>query len=474
MLTEERNKKVIFKLVSKYFSLNVASLKKFEKKLYNPDIDEVYKNILDGAKDYRIKLSVPDSILSDLDKGWEYFCYDFGSFVRKYQVTYKDFRRNKIKIGKQEIKIFKALCDYYKGFPDMDEDRIKYLMERVGSKKYPKKQTCLVLSLNFADWFMNATAENWSSCLNLDSDYEGAYWAGLPGLISDKNRAILYLTNGQKKEYRDIVVDKFFSRSWLLLDEKNMINIVKFYPNKVIGKTATNRIFGTSKFIHLNHYSSKHKVDLLFHINGFSSYIYQDGTGFCNKGYLESADSGVYCYNNKMRCCSRDLFYCRGGLSELIGNKKNIEENTDSDCCQNCGARGYDEIEVDGYYYCESCISGYTKECIECGELHINSYNWISVDSGYVCEDCYKKHYVKCHQCNEHTHRDNITCISGDELCESCFEDACENKEVFECCDCEEWHYIEDKFVEYNDEKTCMICYRKSMDKYQLKFDFAA
>ena len=468
------NKEIIFNLVSKYFSLEKDGLKKFEKNLYEPNIDEVYKELLKDSKDYRIKLPVPDEVLSDADQGWRDFKYQFNSFVNNYSVRYENFRKNKIKINKQEVKIFKALCDYYKD--SMEKCRIERLLEVIGTKKYPKKQTSLVLSLNFEDWFLCAAAESWSSCLNVDSDYEGAYWAGLPGLVGDKNRAMMYLTNGQEKNYKNIVVDKVLTRSWLLLNKEDMINIVKFYPADLLYESTINEIFNVEKFKDLgSNYTSKHKVDFLFHTNGYSSFIYQDKTEFFKGGWLKYGDCGIYFYDkNSMHRSSNDVFYCGGGLSELASENINIFENTNKEVCPQCGRRDYDRVEVDEAFFCENCMNDYTMECIECGEVHLNAYSWNSVDSGQVCENCFEKFYIQCEKCNDSVHKDNVVFVSGGALCEGCFENARDNEKVYECSECELWCYIENGFVQNYDKKTCKPCYRKLMDKYQLKFDFAA
>jgi hypothetical protein len=126
---------------------------------------------------------------------------------------------------------------------------ISELLERVGTRKSPNNKLYLVLSCNFADWFMCSTAEEWGSCLNLQSDCCCCYWSGLPGLIGDKNRAMIYITDGSKKSYRGIVVDKMITRSWIITvrnDKKSPteISFVKSYPGIMNLREVASSVMG--------------------------------------------------------------------------------------------------------------------------------------------------------------------------------------------------------------------------------------
>lgn len=113
----------------------------------------------------------------------------------------------------------------------------------IGEYKKPKAKSLeLVVSLNPIDWFLCSTGEKWSSCMSLEGGY--LFWVGLPLLVGDKNRALIYITDGTKKEYQGMVVDRFLSRSWgMLLREKKttkkkkngvktVLGIVREYPTR--------------------------------------------------------------------------------------------------------------------------------------------------------------------------------------------------------------------------------------------------
>ena len=112
------------------------------------------------------------------------------------------------------------------------KENIKLFFETIGRKKLPLKNGAayFVISLNMADFMLASTAESWTSCINLESNYEGGYWAGLPGLIGDKNRAIMYFTDLSKKEFRGIKSYKMISRTWLLLGRETKSSKIKDLP----------------------------------------------------------------------------------------------------------------------------------------------------------------------------------------------------------------------------------------------------
>ena len=141
--------------------------------------------------------------------------------------------------GNYEIKTLKEIQEF-----------IDFLLTQasniIGKYKSPSNRKMeLVISLNPIDWLLCSTSEKWSSCLSLDSNY--LFWVGLPGLIGDKNRALAYITNGEKKTFSftngkgkklEMKVDKFISRSWLLLARRKkkhdvFLDIVREYPNSI-------------------------------------------------------------------------------------------------------------------------------------------------------------------------------------------------------------------------------------------------
>ena len=131
------------------------------------------------------------------------------------------------------VKSFKAKSEEHtKSFYKEKYERIS-LQKTFGSNDEYE----LVISLNYADWFLCSTSENWDSCLSLDSTYDSCFWMGLPQLIGDKSRAMVYVTKkGKKKNYNGIEVDSIIFRTWIQLardkrGHETYISFVRQYPN---------------------------------------------------------------------------------------------------------------------------------------------------------------------------------------------------------------------------------------------------
>lgn len=321
-IQELKNKFKIFELVKNHFSLTDKSLNLFKYRLfYAPIIAKEYLEIIKDSKDLRKRIKIPEKFAEDLDKGWKLFQDYFRDFCYYFKISFKDYRKNKIKIDSQEIKIKKALEKFYIEnykyafmLPSLENDdsflyifkeclislkrntviicnncgkhckinynlydkiniehrvkviteeakelikkRIIKILEKIGTVKIPNRGLELVFSLNFADWFLCSAGEKWNSCISLDSSYEASYWTGLPGLICDKNRAMIYITDGEKKNYNGIIVDKIISRSWILLIRskepksinKTFISYIREYPSDFNLKKLSEEIFKISFF----------------------------------------------------------------------------------------------------------------------------------------------------------------------------------------------------------------------------------
>ena len=334
---ELENLNSIEKLVKKHWNLEKESFDLFKLRLIERNTPDEYLKILDGSKDGRRRFPISQSLKKDFDEGWKLFCQIFHKEKEQLGINYKDYCNGKVTIGKQKVKIKKAISNKYVenriskdstftnmliflqekelvrkkyfsdfcGFEDNEEivlvsENSKFLAinfsnlkkERVEHKKTNKKLlkaidsnsvvyefpedfekrffkehltplllknlnkdfekigACglpktlnmeLVFSINPADLMLCSTSENWGSCLSFDSEYSGSEWKGLPGLITERSRAIFYLTNNQTKKYTfngiSIKADKMLSRTLLLSmrrpygEEKPYLNVIKNYPN---------------------------------------------------------------------------------------------------------------------------------------------------------------------------------------------------------------------------------------------------
>ena len=169
-------------------------------------------------------------------------------------------------------------------------EAIKKIYERIGTERAPTRKLFFVVSLNFADWFLASTAETWGSCLNLDSTYEECFWKGLPALIEDKNRCMVYLTDGTLKDYHGIKTYKIISRSWGLLERKIgttdiFLEMVRSYPNnflfdKLFKENFSELAIGRANFSERSLYECPYNFDGMFIVinkeNSYAASIYCD------------------------------------------------------------------------------------------------------------------------------------------------------------------------------------------------------
>jgi hypothetical protein len=296
------------------------------------------------------------------------YCFRNVSRSGEIQITrgYNDnisFQASSIKVTEEMTKII--------------EEEVRCFLERVGERKLPSKENIeLVFSLNFADWFLCSTDNGrWSSCLNVESDHQEPYWAGLPGLVGDKNRAMVYLTDGTTKNHLGIKVDRVLARSWVLTvmnEKKTELFFVKEYPGNFNLKDLTSKILGTKLLDrnNLSKFRGRYYNENLFHKTNvdnvnFLSYIFQDSTcvKFAKKNrtkyfpfdysILKPSDKGFDRLMIKEEDGTRKLhkftgcFAYSNGLNGLV-RKRVMRQFTESEL------RHYFRLTSNGTYYDEN------------------------------------------------------------------------------------------------------------------------
>jgi len=389
------NNKIISTLVENHFNLTEESVTEFKSKLFNADnerfIDPKLKELLDD--DLRMSIDLDEENYSKLDNGWilfqEYFSELF--MYDDLKVTYDNFNRNKITINKNETKLFKAIKKLYKennkysysflqsNYPDIynkdDFDLIfdktfKEITEKIGVYKMPNKKLRVVISLNFSDWFLSATTETWTSCLDLETKDEGCFWTGFPGLINDPNRLLIYITDGSKKEYQGIKAEKIIARTWGIITEMDTIFSVRSYPGGLLENNILDIIFNKILKFESNNWKSKHPIGIMYNTEDESVYIYQDESNFYyedKKVKLKKVDnkkSGLYSIcNGKIN--EGSLYYYVNGLKSLI------ESNTDM-----------------GDY-----ISG-RMLCSRCRDVIPDDNSYVGENKETLCEECFEELFL--------------------------------------------------------------------------------
>lgn len=467
------NAKIAKNLVGRHFSLSEKSFERFEELVDSPKSVDFINNMFKDSVDNRIRFELPASELEETDKGWDLFKHIFADFfeyaVGKFDFKYIDFRDNKILVGNNTIKLKKVLEKYYlteaekieiinsnfrihdalreyyntascsfdtpkqknvaiKDIKDKNikklitEDVKKYIIkkfEEIGVKKLPVKSKLeVVFSRNFVDYMLCSTGESWTSCLSMESHYSCCFWSGVPGLVVDPNRILIYVTDGTRKKWEGMEVDKFIQRTWAVFDDNDMFNILHWYETKKIKNKTIKNISNLPIRIRKSDFIAKEKFVPLFFENGYSCFIYQDDSGF-------KYDSDDDASNNLVSICSKSssLYVVETGelyiSTDEIWNFSNLETGLlrliHDDCslddfsdevkirCDNCGEYFNENTlrYIVGSRVCRSCISEYYRLCSISGErFHIddlveNVNIFDHVDVEYVSKTLLEMSYYK-------------------------------------------------------------------------------
>lgn len=227
------------------------------------------------------------------------------------------FTRPKVKID--SVERFKKLLDVL----------IRIESEIIGKYKKPNKKTIeLVISLNPVDWLLCSTAESWGSCLNLESNY--MFYLGLPSLIGDKNRALVYLTDGTKKKYRKMEVDHFMSRSWTALvrekrTNKTYLSFTREYPNGIGLRELVKKYVPIPSFE--DNYSNSYKYVSRYYVENIPfEYDGYEGWDYFMSIYIDRGSIHV-AKKNKAKYMPGEYVYYKyqleggGGIRSFVRNR---------------------------------------------------------------------------------------------------------------------------------------------------------
>jgi hypothetical protein len=203
------------------------------------------------------------------------------------------------------------------------------------------------------------------------------------------------------------------------------------------------------------------------------------------------SSSGNYCYKSTGgywafyketgELIRESSFNYSGGLIGLIDSNSKITDVI-TITCQECGNlinEGNEVIYYDGeVIVCSRCSDRYQRTCFSCGETGLSQHqNWYDVGDGneIICEYCREDYYSYCPKCEKLYHNDDLISSGdgADSLCEECIV---EDETLFICHDCDKYFLIEEMgFKDEYSELTeiCKPCYKKFIEKNQLKFNFS-
>ena len=456
-----KNIEIIDKLVEKFMGYDNESLAHFKQELYTPSIDEEYLKII--GEDRRIAWEIDDGISIEenqtvsnrvynifADSFHTFTCHSCANNKKVMFITPENVMNNIMIVDKNEVKIKKYLSSIYTtnkeiwkrdaaNHENYNENNTKEIVnnyiikvfEKIGTIKAPSnKKLQLVLSCNFADILMGSTSENWTSCYDIE---KGFYWYGVPGLIGDTNRAILYITDGSKKKFRDIEVDHMISRTWVMLTDRNKKGIVKFYPNNYYKADLVKKITKDENYISLDEgriYPAKNKIWIPFFKNSLACTTSNDACKLIDvdeelQGLWDLGRRGGTQWIDKF---SKKIIFFDGQAQNCISSlEKNNAQYADTfsvkRCCK-CNKFGSLKT-VNGKFYCETCVNELFFKCLKCGLYH----PWeekIEIENKLFCKDCAPEKYV-CPICLQEKY--SKINVDGVGICIECLRETPECKE---------------------------------------------
>ena len=413
--TEKKNREILFSLIKNHFAIREDSLDYIESQLHNYEVDDYFHNIVGETDGLRRYWKLEN--FQAFDEGWKHFINVFTDIIFRADITYENYRTSRIEKNKNILKLKNFMTDFYlknqNSFcsdfklilsnqydKNYIENRISKELDIIGAKKLPKKNNIsIVFSVNPVDMFLASSGETWNSCIGLNYSFSKNYWAGLPGLIGDKSRGMFYITDGQKKDYKGIVVDKLISRSFGILDDFEKISFLRWYPHSMISALEIEKTIGIK--IETGDFFSKNPIVPIYHKGDFSSFIYQDDSKFVKKDgkfHIKSGNSGKY-YIMNGEMLEGDTF--EGKYDTFEGYYENNDSIKDDDVClenqwvcDNCGGSFYEDEIISNNFnnYCEECYSDMFFICDDCGEtFDENQSN--EVGNSYFCNSCFEESY---------------------------------------------------------------------------------
>ena len=368
---------------------------------------------------------------------------DLRTFELKYEIDlydYEIFSNGYFTYKKQKMKLFKTLLKEKILTTDQ--------LNRITTIKSSNKDQYLCISKNPIDFLFCSTNQSFSSCLNLESDYGDSFYMGIPGIIGDPNRVIMFLTKGKFKRYtikgNEFKHLRYISRTWGILTNNNKFVIEKYYPHEILDfKDKLKNIITFDEDMTTGAF----EFDKILYQNKNTCFIYIDNNkiNFRNDKLSYNNSSGSSGGINEFN-------YCNG--FENLNEFKDL--NNDSTYCENCGDSCNNDntyIGSDNCPYCEDCFNEYFTYCDNCNETidRENSY-YVESEEKQYCEYCFSKNFTTCYGCDEPHDNDNMTEAEGEWYCEDCLD-----KYFYECDECDE--YInKDEVIEVNERLYCTDC----------------
>ena len=440
---DAKNNEAFIDLITKFWGFDGPSMNFIKERIVTDKFDFEFSKLFGDSKDQRIRWDIDfsesafSSYYSEKDDAYKMFRRKFAHVISLldnagYKISYSEFMNNKIVYKKNETKlkkVFEVIYDENKKHFAADagvrenevtkESIAAYIVkafESIGTVKKPSKKLQLVLSLNICDWMLASTGGEISSCLNMEGGNK--FWSGLPYMAGDPNRAMLYITDGQKKNYEGITVDNAMTRTWVILTKDDKKSIIRWYPNEIINTDAINGIIGKNDFQFDMKTNGKNEIEPLRLASGLTTTIYMDrGCWEANASKTKFvhtlAAKGCYQLFSEDLNQIKEFNFVRpfggGDLSWRISNFKSMGIAID------------DTVPV--------------SRCKSCGMKRMSSKSMSS-----VCVPCFNKNYFSCACCSNtrelsKTHYDGFIIKSNTKIKAKVCSECKPKMKICECCE---------------------------------------
>ena len=321
-------------------------------------------------------------------------------------VDYNIYKAGKIVVNGQPQKLFKFLLK-----SGVSNSHIEYITSAKASEK-----SLLCISRNPIDYLFNATNQHFTSCMDLHSSYEGAFYMGMGGAILDPNRFMVFLTNGKLRKHilQDVEFKHFayINRSWGLIlteNEVDLLTFIRWYPNKPfdIEKMFSKELKYNAVFLNnildcSTPIISKFSYKLPKFQNNKLAHVYCDYLGY-------EYDGSTIRYKNYgvdiIGSCMDWVSFNRG--FNALKKFEDLEYSYDY-YCDNCniGINSDYAYEFDGLIFCESCLGTRAFFCLNCDHIFPLA-DKVSTNRGSYCKSCHEKIFIPCSKCNDLLHNKN-------------------------------------------------------------------
>jgi len=185
------------------------------KKLINVFIEHT-SSVLTGLRDFVAYTKTNDRNLFDKLTN-KYFPKSYEQIMEnivRCEVKITNDQKLGIKVGKKTFKKIFNVKETNILIKSLKSEISETLNKNFFGIKRPAGKT-ICLSLNYADWFLASTGEKWYSCVDFKETVGN--WRGLPALVGDKNRLLIFVTDKTEKKFKGIKSFKMLERTWAFL-----------------------------------------------------------------------------------------------------------------------------------------------------------------------------------------------------------------------------------------------------------------